>query len=222
MRPLSDKMLKYAINDVRYLLQIADNLSEKLKDTNRWDWFIESCEHTKKVASQIKEKDPEMIWRISGWGKLERIGMAYLRELWFWRDGEAERKDKPTFKILGNQDLIAMAERLQEGKEAYLPDRFSAAPVKRFHEAIAEVNKMDEEKFPKIEKRKRKKKSPNFDSRFNKLKSFRDKISRDLGIDPTLIASRAIMEGIAHDTKNFDDSLLNWQKELLLPCVEQL
>ena len=222
MRPLSDKMLKYAINDVRYLLQIADNLSEKLKETNRWDWFIESCEHTKKVASQIKEKDPEMIWRISGWGKLERIGMAYLRELWFWRDGEAERKDKPTFKIVGNQDLIAMAERLQEGKEAYLPDRFSAAPVKRFHEAIAEVNKMDEEKFPKIEKRKRKRKSPNFDSRFNKLKSFRDKISRDLGIDPTLIASRAIMEGIAHDTKNFDDSLLNWQKELLLPCVEQL
>ena len=51
-------------------------------------------------------------------------------------------------------------------------------------------------KFPKIEKRKRKKKSPNFDSRFNKLKSFRDKISRDLGIDPTLIASRAIMEGL--------------------------
>ncbi|MGB0610386.1 MAG: ribonuclease D [Verrucomicrobiales bacterium] len=221
MRPLSDKMLKYAINDVRYLLEIAENLSGRLKDLSRWSWFVESCAHTKSVASQIKDKDPELIWRISGWGKLERQGMAFLRQLWFWRDNEAAKRDKPTFKIIGNQELLKMAHHLEDGKDVKLPDRFPSGPVKRFDAAIDKVHQMDEGDYPKIEKRKRKKKNPDFDSRFNKLKAFRDKLSIDLGIDPTLIASRGIMEGISHDPTKFGEYLLNWQQDLLSPCLEK-
>ena len=163
-----------------------------------------------------------MIWRISGWGKLENNGMAYLKALWFWRDGEASRRDKPTFKIIGNNDLLRMANELQEGTSVKLPDRFPTSPVKRFESAIEEVSNMDPENFPKLEKRKRLKKNPKFDSRFNKLKSYRDKVSNEIGIDPTLIASRSNMEGIAHDPDNVQELLLNWQRELLVPALEKI
>ena len=221
-RPLSEKMLEYAVNDVRYLLEIAQRLSHDLNKLNRWDWFVESCNHTKLMASQIKEKDLDVIWRISGWGKLENKGMAYLRALWFWRDGEASRRDKPTFKIIGNNDLLRMANELQEGTSVKLPDRFPTSPVKRFETAIEEVSNMDPENFPKLEKRKRLKKNPKFDSRFNKLKSYRDKVSNEIGIDPTLIASRSNMEGIAHDPDNVQKLLLNWQRELLVPVLKRI
>ena len=81
---------------------------------------------------------------------------------------------------------------------------------------------MDPENFPKLEKRKRLKKNPKFDSRFNKLKSYRDKVSNEIGIDPTLIASRSNMEGIAHDPDNAQEILLNWQRELLVPALEKI
>ena len=221
-RPLSEKMLEYAVNDVRYLLEIAQKLTDDLNKLNRWDWFVESCDHTKLIASQIKEKDLDMIWRISGWGKLENNGMAYLKALWFWRDGEASRRDKPTFKIIGNNDLLRMANELQEGTSVKLPDRFPTSPVKRFESAIEGVSNMDPENFPKLEKRKRLKKNPKFDSRFNKLKSYRDKVSNEIGIDPTLIASRSNMEGIAHDPDKVQELLLNWQRELLVPALERI
>ena len=42
-RPLSDKMLEYAVNDVRYLLPIATVLESHVAALGRTDWFVESC-----------------------------------------------------------------------------------------------------------------------------------------------------------------------------------
>ena len=42
-RPLPDVMLRYAVDDVRHLLFIADRLLAELHAKGRHDWFIESC-----------------------------------------------------------------------------------------------------------------------------------------------------------------------------------
>ena len=42
-RPLPEKMCEYASNDVRYLLPLADQLEERLRKSERFDWFVESC-----------------------------------------------------------------------------------------------------------------------------------------------------------------------------------
>ena len=113
MRPLSDKMLKYAINDVRYLLEIAENLSGRLKDLSRWSWFVESCAHTKSVASQIKDKDPELIANF--WmGKIRTTRYGFFTSAMVLERYEAAKRDKPTFKIIGNQELLKMAHHLEE------------------------------------------------------------------------------------------------------------
>ena len=43
-RPLPDKMCEYALNDVRYLLPLADRLERELRARDRYSWFLESCE----------------------------------------------------------------------------------------------------------------------------------------------------------------------------------
>ncbi|MDG2125835.1 MAG: ribonuclease D, partial [Verrucomicrobiales bacterium] len=42
-RPLSDKMLDYAANDVRYVRSLASDLTGRLDEHGRGDWFTESC-----------------------------------------------------------------------------------------------------------------------------------------------------------------------------------
>ena len=42
-RPLPETMLRYAVDDVRYLLPLADLLGEKLRESGREEWFLQSC-----------------------------------------------------------------------------------------------------------------------------------------------------------------------------------
>ena len=43
-RPLSGKMLAYAFNDVRYLLDLAEKFETRLQEIDRYDWFIHKSE----------------------------------------------------------------------------------------------------------------------------------------------------------------------------------
>jgi ribonuclease D len=219
-RPLSEKMLEYAVNDVRYLLKMADTLTSRLKELERWDWFVESCESAKELASVIKEKDEDLAWRISGWGKLDQEGMAFLRALWFWRDGEAARRNRPAFKIIGNQDLLRFSQDLQKGIEVKLPSRFPSQPVKRFKKAIESVRELMPADFPERPKRVKGKRDPTAEKKFDKLKILRDRVSEELDIDPTLIASRATLERVAASPQEADEILLNWQKNLLIEVID--
>ncbi|MDE0571125.1 MAG: hypothetical protein OSB44_10615 [Verrucomicrobiales bacterium] len=219
-RPLSEKMLEYAVNDVRYLLKMADTLTSRLKELERWDWFVESCESAKELASVIKEKDEDLAWRISGWGKLDQEGMAFLRALWFWRDGEAARRDRPAFKIIGNQDLLRFSQDLQKEIEVKLPSRFPSQPVKRFKKAIESVRELMPADFPERPKRVKGKRDPTAEKKFDKLKILRDRVSEGLDIDPTLIASRATLERVAASPQEAGEILLNWQKNLLIEVID--
>ncbi len=214
-RPLSQKMIDYAVNDVRYLLPMAKLLTERLHDSGRWEWFTQSCSSARAIAEMRREKDKDMIWRISGWGKLERKGMAYLRALWFWRDGEAARRDRPPFKIIGNDRLLEYAGDLQFGKQVSLPERFPDSPVRRFMAAIEGVSDLPEDQFPERIKRSKGKRDSDAEHRFDRLKALRDNVAEGLDIDATLIGSRATFERISAQPQQVDELLLNWQKQQL-------
>jgi ribonuclease D len=80
-RPLPERMLEYAANDVRYILSMAEGFSRELKALGRWEWFEQSCQAARDLVLTRPEKDRDELWRIPGWGKLEGRAMAYLREV---------------------------------------------------------------------------------------------------------------------------------------------
>ncbi len=224
-RPLPDKMLQYAVNDVRYLLSIADALVADLREKGRWDWFIESCDTARDSAMVRREKDLDKVWRITGWGKLEPRGLAFLRALWWWRDGEAERRDRPSFKIINNEYLVDYARALQGGGNARLPQRFNGGAVRRFNEAVEKAEALPRSEWPEGPKRKRVKREPRFDARFGKLRSVRDANADRLGLDPTLIASRGTLETISGNPEvlaSGEVQLMRWQRALLEPAIDEV
>jgi ribonuclease D len=214
-------MIDYAVNDVRYLLPMAKLFTERLHDSGRWEWFAQSCVAARAVAEVRREKDRDMIWRISGWGKLERKGMAYLRALWFWRDGEAARRDRPPFKIIGNDRLLEYAGDLQFGKQVSLPERFPAPPVRRFVKAIDAVSDLPADQFPERIKRIKGKRDSDAEQRFDRLKALRDKVAEALDIDATLIGSRTTLEKISAQPEQADELLLSWQKQHLQAVLSE-
>ena len=53
--------------------------------------------------------------------------------------------------------------------------------------------------------------------RFAELQKHRDSHATELGIDPTLIASRAVLSDLAYDWEKHAAELMNWQRDLLKP-----
>ncbi|MBX3436759.1 MAG: ribonuclease D [Planctomycetaceae bacterium] len=108
-RPLSSRQIDYALDDVAHLLGIWSRQQESLEKLGRLAWVWD--EFARRAAVYAAEDDGERWRRVSGVHKLSRREMALVRELFEWRDREAERRDKPPRTILRDDLLIDLAHR---------------------------------------------------------------------------------------------------------------
>lgn len=221
-RPLSSKMLAYAFNDVRYLIEMGDRYLARLSEKGRLPWFEEMCAFARTQAVEREERREDDLWRINGWGKLEPRGLAFLKALWFWRDEECQKLDRPHFKFMSNQELIELSSQLQKGNRIDPPRYLRPAFARRMLKVISDVREMDEAEYPvKFRKNGGLRLEINEDH-FREIRSRRDAIARELDIDSTLIATRQSLEKLASpnlEPEEREGLLLDWQKELLLNAV---
>ena len=213
-RPLSKKMAEYAINDTRYLLELAERLEKELQPLGRTDWFWQSCQRALEMAAIDRERDVDEAWRISGAGALRGRASAVLRELWNWREREAEAVDRPPFHILQNRELIHSAEKFTVGET---PDykHFSDRRRRNFREAAKRGIELPEKDWPVRPKRTGTRPTAEVVKRIEKLRSNRDHAAKELHIESSFIAPRATLEAIAADQSRADALLVPWQKKLV-------
>ena len=218
-RPISPDMERYAQDDVIYMLDMADLMVEELRRLDRYDWFLESCEFNMMRARQSKHL-PRVPWRIKGSGKLERRGLAALRQLWRWREMEAEIIDRPPFKVCLNEDLLRWSEQIQNFNPVSPMPHGPSPRTALFRRALREIFSMDEEEYPLLLTRKRKTSPLHPESVIDGLIEKRDAIAVELGIDPALVASRAQLEQSSFTQYDASpEGLMRWQRRLLgLPC----
>lgn len=217
IRPLPPEMLEYAINDTRYLLEIADILEADLRRLGRLDWFLESRDRMIASAREVKERDDNTVWRITGSSALSPRAQAVLRILWFWRDAEARAWDRPPFHVIGNEDMLRVAEKVASGGAFSMP-RMNGRRRKSFEVVVALAMQIPETEWPKTEKVRRKRPSREQLDRFEHLKKIRDRVAEELQLDSSLIAPRAALDATAADPAS--PALMNWQRQLLeLPTL---
>lgn len=221
-RPLSEKMLAYAYNDVRYLIDLGQRYLRRLEDCGRLEWFLESCRHARESVLAREAKSEDDLWRVSGWGRLSPRGLHFLKHLWMWRDEECRRLDRPAFKFLGNQEILAMAERLEAGKDLAPPHYLRPAPLRRLREAILAARDVDPKHYPVKHRRGEGPRLEIDEAKLEAIRRYRDAQAAELGIEATVIANRTVMEKLA--ATNFPeeekrDLLLQWQRQLLEPSL---
>ena len=210
-RPLPQRMEEYALNDVRYLLPLADILSNRLRELGRWEWYQQSRDAMVRSAREPRERDMENAWRITGSSKLSPREAAILRALWHWRETEASAWDRPTFHVMSNERLLEAARSAAAGRNIQT-HRMPSTRCARLREAADRALELPENEWPVFE-RERKTRPSNAECRcFERLREKRDAVAKDLGIDPALIASRLTLMSVA--CRN-GERLLPWQREIL-------
>jgi ribonuclease D len=214
VRPLPPRMLKYAVDDVHYLLPLAAKLEEELQQVHRRDWFRQSCERAIELAAAARERIQDELWRIAGAGALDPHTGAVLRALWQWREKEAEMSDRPPFHILQNRELLKAAESFAS---EHVPDykHFSARRQRTFREAAKFALQSPQSEWPVMRRRSGNRPTADIVRRAEELRQRRDKSAEQLGLEPPFIASRSTLEAIAADPSRATKLLVPWQRELI-------
>ena len=217
-RPLTDRMINYAINDVLYLKELRDCLRSRLVETGRLEWLEQICRRNIEEASVAEPRDSNLVWRTKGHDKLDPLGLAVLRELWHWREKDAHRTGRPPFFILRHEQISDLAAAAAEkGSHRGLPLPSYLTPKRRdgLVEAIKrglEVPEADRPVHPRV--RSRRLTRAELDEA-ERIRQRRDAQADRLGIDPTLIAAKATLFALAREGPAEWDKLLPWQRQLL-------
>ncbi len=107
VRPLSERQLNYALDDVRHLRLVYEKLSRRIERTGRARWVDEEMAILADPATY--RLDPEIAWmRLkprSGSPKFLNV----LREVAAWRETEAQRRNLPRTRMLKDEAILELA-----------------------------------------------------------------------------------------------------------------
>jgi ribonuclease D len=109
-RPLTKQQVRYAFDDVRFLLPLWERLAGQLQELGREEW---AREEFARLADQAAPEEPSQEkWRkLRGLGSLDRRKLAMVRELFNWREEAAETKNRPARTIIRDDLIIEIVRR---------------------------------------------------------------------------------------------------------------
>ena len=216
-RPLTEKMERYARDDTHHLKPLADKLKVELQRKDRLGWHQESCARLIDESSRLSPVDRDSVWRVKGSHALSRLALAILRELWQWREHEAIAANRPPFFVLSHDLLVhlAGAAASQRPFESLVPRHLSPRRREGLIQAIEAGLELPVSQHPHPLRHASRRPSEAERRRFAELERRRNAHAHRLDIDPTLIASRATLSGLAHSWDKHAPELMNWQRELL-------
>jgi ribonuclease D len=231
-RPLPDGMRQYAVEDTRHLEALSAILDERLVEKGRAAWVREECLRLESVRwRDRRDEDPEPYRRTKGARSLDRAGLAVLRELWAWRDATARKRDKPLFRVLRDETLLALAKTPPASigdltRVAGVPDSLVRSPSGLdIVDAARRGMAVPEDDRPVLRVDVKQRLEPAVETRIARIRERRDRIALELALDPSVLASRAVVEDMAKRWEAGEDAwavaeLRAWQIELLRQALE--
>jgi ribonuclease D len=229
-RPLSQVMIDYAVQDTQYLEALAEILGRQLDDLGRRAWHEQSCARVVASSLVTREADPETEWQIAGSATLSPEARAIVRELWHWREREAETADLPVFKVMHSELLLDLAAwcaahpKMTPMGAPCWPRRTSPGRAERLVDAIEKGRHAAPVPLPPRPERPPRDRAA--EVRMDKLRTYRDKVAAELKIDPTVIAPKSTLQEIARRPETAAAELIAenrwcpWQWELIRPGLE--
>ena len=201
-RPLPPAMLEYAAADTRHLPALREALRARLVALGRLAWAEEEFARLEALRWTGSGDGADAYLRVKGAKALAPRQLATLRELYRWREEVGARADTATFRIIGNDALLAVSKALPEthealGRVAGLPAVLARRHGEALLAAVRRALTLAEAQLPRIERTARPPKDPEIDARVERLKAARNRVAAELGLDPGVLCGRVTLEAVA-------------------------
>ncbi len=201
-RPLPPAMLAYAAADTEHLPVLRERLRTRLTELGRLGWAEEEFTRLEELRWTGAPDGADAYLRIKGAKALAPRQLAALRELYRWRETLAAEQDRATFRIIGNDALLAVARTLPRapadlsdlgGLPATLARRHGPALLAAVRRAL----ELPEAELPRRERLPRQPRDPAAEARVERLKAARNRVAAELVLDPGVLCGRTTLEAVA-------------------------
>jgi len=213
-RPLSAAQIDYALDDVRYLPELAARLQQRLHELGRWSWFEEEMAGLN--GGQSFQVLPEEAWRrLKGYGELDEARRTLARALAAWREQRAIRSDRPRNWILPDAALRDIVSRVPRTVEALdgVPELPEGIRRHSGPEILALIDSLGlPAHLPPPGTRRRP--DPAETQTVRRLAQLTRDTGRELGIAPEVLATRRDMEGVVAGVRDAGP-LAGWRRAVI-------
>ena len=215
-RPLTLTQIKYAIDDVRFLIPLWDQIRTLLLKRGRLSWFHEEMQQYFQPVYEFALTDIAAIPAQSDWSPTESNVYFGLLE---WRERTARSRNLPRERVLTHKDVRLLVEHHDQSFEFFLAH--FRGQGRKLHRLISRVKSgstfKNIKEFPKTENRTSSNREL-FQHTKEPIKRLVAKMSDSLSIAPeTLGRSSQISDWISHydEHENFPPTFGNWREELI-------
>jgi ribonuclease D len=224
-RPLTPAQIRYAFDDVRYLLAVWHKLRDKLHKLERMEWarqefarLIDAATPDASDTDNVGEK-----WRrLKGCGALDRRKLAVARELFIWREHKAAELNRPARVLVRDDLLVEIARRNpRHARELAVVRGLAHRFLDEIFEAIQRARALPNDRLP--EAMERDFDPPQVGVAVSLLQVALADLASRRELAPNLIATNADLKAIvraawAGDVRQADSLLLSgWREHAVLP-----
>ena len=198
-RPLTPEQLDYARLDTHYLVALRDRQLQALTESGRWPEAHEEFARLARLRSESDDAGPDAtaFWRVNGARDLTPGQAAVLQALFGYREQQAERMDRPPFKVMGEATLMELARRAPCHAEDLqsLPD-MTPEQIHRYSDgvlyAIQQGLHAPAQRAPPVERE-----SDDVRDRYDRLHTWRKERARARGVESDVILPRTALWDLA-------------------------
>ncbi len=203
-RPLTEKQIQYAGDDVFYLFQLHEILDKKLDSENRKKWFTEESLTIASNETDFQVATDQLWKRVKHATRLPQKKLAIVQAITVWREQLAQTNNKVRKHIIADELVIQLAgappENINELNQTIDKRyQFSIDEKNGLLDVIGTAKKSSQDTWP--------------DNRFNALEGDQKKLLKDLqkivntkaeelGISNTLLFSRKNLEKLILEKSN--------------------
>lgn len=195
-RPIAPLALVYAAADTHYLYPLRLKLGAELQAAGR---EREAAEEFARIAAAPPAEhafDGEDFWRVRGAHDLDPAQRPVLRELHRLRDAEAQRLNRPPFKVMPDSVLIAIARaapRTQAELEA-LPG-VPPAIARRYGRLILAAVRRGLKQPPLVLERRPRDEAR--EARYEALRAWRNARAAERGVEGDVVIPNSVLRALA-------------------------
>lgn len=221
-RPLSEKQIRYARLDTRFLLPLMREQRVELASRARTHFVEGECQRLEALEPPDSSFDPDEFVKLKNARTLDPLGRQVLRELFTLRERLASESDQPPFRIMNNEALVEVARvRPRSTSELQRIPGVSFKQGRRLSEDVLEAVRRGTElgplrKLPHLPNRDGTDGFSDQDIELHeRLKNRRKELAQALGIDSAYLINRHVLPRIARAKPRTPDELA--RTEGLLP-----
>jgi ribonuclease D len=184
-RPLPKEQIQYAMLDTHYLADLRDALEKDLIEKERLGFALEDFKRL--CSEETKARVNGESWeRFSGRKDLSLRELTIISQLCKWRDKEAERLNRPPYKVVMDDVFIALAKSPPEKKVDLSAAGLSEKQIRLWGEVILGAVKRGATS-PLVQRKQAEHKQDAVLRRLEKLKAWRKNLGLELKVESDIV-----------------------------------